>query len=168
LLRENHGGLEIDRLQRDRKRLKQRKSFEQRLPLGGGTAIFFKHAFAISYPMKLGARRVASRSRETILSRVSSLNSNATIADASTTLSVTIFSDQPRRVVPPHEIEPAHSSDDFVNCELARRPGRLIDQRPQFALRRPMVGLDAFAQPSHLLLRHALDRKVRNPPKIAL
>ncbi len=58
--------------------------------------IFFKHAFAISYPMKLGARRVASRSRETILSRVRSLNSNATIADASTTLSVTIFSDQPR------------------------------------------------------------------------
>ena len=38
--------------------------------------------------------------------------------------------------------------------------GRLIDQRPQFALQRAMIGLGALAQPLHLLLRHALDRKV--------
>src|SRR5580693_9313239 len=128
----------------------------------GAARIFFKQAFATSNPMRLGAWRVASRSRGTISSRVSSLNSKATTADASMTLSVTVFADEPRRFVPPREIKPPHPSDDFVNSKPARRPGRLVDQRPQFALQRPMVGFSAFAQPPHLVLWHAFDRKVQN------
>src|SRR5271170_4264505 len=128
----------------------------------GAARIFFRQAFATSNLMRLGARRVASRSRGTISSRFSSLNSKAAIADASTTLSVTVFADEPRRFVPPREIEAAHSGDDFVNAKPARRPGRLVDQRPQFALQRPMVGFGAFAQPPQLLLRHAFDRKVQD------
>src|SRR5271155_6133099 len=124
----------------------------------GAARIFFKQAFATSNPMRLGARRVAPRSRETISSCFSSLNSKATIADASTTLSVTVFADEPRCFVPPREIKPPHSGDDFVYSEPARRPRRLVDQRPQFALQRPMVGFGAFAQPPHLVLWHAFDR----------
>src|ERR1700722_11480497 len=108
----------------------------------GAARIFFKQAFATSNPMRPGARRGASRSR-------------------GTTLSVTVFADEPRRFVPPREIEPPHSGDDFVNSEPARRPRRLVNQRPQFALQRPMVGFGAFAQPPHLVLWHAFDRKVQ-------
>src|SRR5258708_4747316 len=127
----------------------------------GAARIFFKPALATSNPMRLGWR-VASRSRGTISSRFSSLNSKATIADASTTLSVTVFADEPRCFVPPRETESAYPGDDFVNSKPARRPRRLVDQRPQFALQRPMVGFGAFAQPPHLFFWHAFDRKVQD------
>src|ERR1700722_20300498 len=127
----------------------------------GAARIFFKQAFATSNPMRLGARRGASRRRGTLSSRFSSLNSKATIAVASTTLSVTVFADEPRRFVPPREIKAPHSGDDFVNSEPAQRPRRLVDQRPQFALQRPTVGFGAFAQPPHLVFWHAFDRKVQ-------
>src|ERR1700722_19468293 len=128
----------------------------------GAARIFFKQAFATSNPIRLGARGVATRRRGTISSRLKSLNSKATIADASTTLSVTVFADEPRRFVPPRKIKAPHSGDDFVNSEPAQRPGRLVDQRPQFALQRPVVGFGAFAQPPHLVFWHAFDRKVQD------
>src|SRR5580693_878904 len=127
---------------------------------GGAARIFFKQAFATSNPMRLGARRVAPRSRGTISSRLRSLKSKATTADASTTLSVTVFADEPRRFVSPHQTEAAHFRDDLVNRQRAGSSGRFVDQRPQFALQRPVVGLCAFAQAPHLILWHALDRKV--------
>src|ERR1700722_9199243 len=128
----------------------------------GATRIFFKQAFATSNPMRLGARRVALRRRATISSRFSSLNSNATIADASTTLSVTVFADEPRRFVPPREIEARDPRDDLVHPKPAWRPRRLVDQRPQFALQRPMVGFGTFAQPPDLVFWHAFDRKIQD------
>ena len=84
------------------------------------------------------------------------------MADASTTLSVTVFADEPRRFVAPPKIKTPHSGDDFVNSKPARRPCRLVDQRPQFALQRPMVGFGAFTQPPYLVLWHAFDRKVQD------
>jgi hypothetical protein len=46
--------------------------------------------------------------RGTTCSRVSSLNNNATTADASTTLSVAVFADQPHRFVAALKTEFAH------------------------------------------------------------
>ena len=75
------------------------------------------------------------------------------------TLAVTVFSDQPRRFVTALEAELADSRRDLLDRKFARRrPGRLIEERAQFALQRAMIGLCALAQPRHLLLRHAFDR----------
>jgi hypothetical protein len=62
------------------------------------------------------------------LSRFSSY-SNATIAEASTTLSVTVFADEPRRFVPSREIEARDPGDDFVNPQPTWRRRSLVDQR---------------------------------------
>jgi hypothetical protein len=95
------------------------------------------------------------------LSRFSSY-SNATIAEASTTLSVTVFADEPRRFVPSREIEARDPGDDFVNPQPTWRRRSLVDQRPQFALQRPMVSFGALAQPPDLVFRHAFDREIQD------
>ncbi len=57
-----------------------------------------------------------------------------------------------------------------VAAELLRPNGRRrIDQRPKFALQRPMISLGAHSEYRYLLLRHAFDRKVHKiSSKIAL
>ena len=60
-----------------------------------------------------------------------------------TTLIVTVFPDEPLSFVSPHKAETVRFRDDFVDRQLARRSRRLVDERPQFALQRPMVGLGA-------------------------
>src|SRR5205807_9313472 len=120
----------------------------------GAARIFLRHAFATSNASRLGA------CNET-WSRVRSSNKSATMAEASTTLAVTVFADQPRRLVAALEAELADSGRDLLDRKLARRrPGRLLNERAQFALQRAMIGLGALAQPRHLLLRHAFDRQV--------
>jgi hypothetical protein len=119
----------------------------------GVARIFFRHALATSNSRRLGARSEAPRSPATTVSRANSLNSNATMADASTTLSVTVFADQPRRFVPPREIKLTDPFGNLVIGQPARRgPCRLVDHGPQFALQLAMIGLGALAQPLHLFL----------------
>ncbi len=104
-LSQDDGGVEIDCLQRDRKRVEQGKSFEQGLPLAGRCADFFQTRIRDFKSNQAWSVESCAAQLRTISSRVSSLNSSATIADASATLIVTVFPDQPRRFVPPHKTE---------------------------------------------------------------
>ena len=131
LLRQRDRFGEVDRLSEIENASRQGKSFEQRLSFRGGGANFLQAARSrLRTLMRPGAHRVAPRSRRAISSRLNSLKSNATMADASTTLSFTVFADEPRRFVSPGQTETAHSRDDFVHGERPLRPGRFVDQRP--------------------------------------
>jgi hypothetical protein len=76
------------------------------------------------------------------------LNNKATMTEASTTLSVTVFANQPNRFVAALKTELARFGGNFVDGQFARQAagGRLY-QRPQFALERAMIGLGALAEP---------------------
>jgi hypothetical protein len=105
--------------------------------------------------MRFGARSEAPRRRGTTSSRINSLNNNATMADASTTLSVAVFAGQPRRFVAALKTELADPGRSFVDGQFApRNAGRRIDQRPQFALQRTMIGFAALAKQRDLLLQY--------------
>ena len=137
------------------------KGLKQRLTFSRRRSHFLQARVGdLEFEQARGVQRTAAQ-RRTTSSRLNSLNSTATTADASTTLSLTIFADQPSRFVPPRQTEIAHSRDNLVNAKPASRGfRRMVDQRPQFALQRPVIGLGSLAQALHLLLGHALDRKI--------
>src|SRR6476660_8617269 len=105
----------------------------------GAARIFLRHALATSNVSKLGACNETLRRRGRTSSRVRSSNNSATIAEASTILAIAVVADQPRRLVPALEAERADSRRDLLDRKLARRhPGRLLEERAQFALQRAM------------------------------
>src|SRR5579872_734902 len=119
--------------------------------------------------MRAGAASETPCRRATISSRVVSLKSKATTAEASTTLTVTIFPDQPRCLVAALKTERGGLGGNFIHRQFqgyARRG--LIDQRPQLPLERPMIGFSPGAELQHLLFRHGFDRQVHEHNPIQL
>src|SRR5581483_5142491 len=97
--------------------------------------------------MRVGAASEKPRRRRTISSRVVSLKRRATTAEASTTLKVTVFADQPRRLVAALKAERGDFGGDLIDRKLYRNACRsFVDQRPQLSLERPRVGLGAGAE----------------------
>ena len=91
----------------------------------GAARIFFRRA-----PLRFEqTRRVKQDAAQpTTVSRVNSLNSDPTMPDAPTALSVMVFADQPRWFVPPRRIDLTDPFGNLVSGQPARRgPCRLVD-----------------------------------------
>src|SRR6185437_16337762 len=84
----------------------------------------------------------------------------AAIAEASATLSVTVFANPFGGFLRARDRKFLQALHDLADRLLLRGFADLIDNCPQFALQRTVIALRALAQDFDLLLRHILDREV--------